>query len=157
MTINVCQGDRGVSGRLVSTGLHSIYTEYDSYSNIIPRSPDGQCLVSVWYVSWLGVSWCLYDRYRHKSVEVTAFVFLNNLSVKHFTSLTDVLSFPPNEKTVLQKSTFESLSVLCYDNFIVDSLRKWTIPQPQYAHFLCKQLHRESWSTEYKQQLSLIT
>lgn len=69
-------------------------------------------------------------------------VFLNNLSVKHFVSVTDVLSFPPDEKTVLQKSTFESLGALCYDNFIVDSLRKWTIPHSQYAPFLCKQLHR---------------
>lgn len=92
-----------------------------------------------------------------KCVEVLSFVFLNNLSVKHFASVTDVLWFPPDEKTVLQKSTFESLGALCYDNFIVDSLRKWTTPHSQYAPFLCKQLHIESWSTECKLQFSLIT
>lgn len=44
-------------------------------------------------------------------------------------------------------------SALCYDNFlIVDSLRKGAIPHTQYAHYLCKQLHIQSGSTEDKQQ-----
>lgn len=47
---------------------------------------------------------------------------------------------------------FESLSALCYDNFIVDSLRKWTIPHSLYIRTLSVQTapYRESWSTECK-------
>lgn len=88
---------------------------------------------------FLNVSQINTDR---KNVELLSFVFFLIIFPWSTSPLLLMSSrCPPNEKTLLpkedkkkKKSTLDSLGALCYDNFIVDSLRKRTIPQSQCGH-----------------------
>ncbi|KAM7406130.1 hypothetical protein PAMP_000529 [Pampus punctatissimus] len=109
---------------------------------------------------WAALMWscrcpssALYSPFLTASVPQNTFLDTNKPSIP-FPDSTEMHKFvlKPCFSTVnsLERIVVLPISYLPFMKRRGRTLMKWTIPHSQYAHFLCKQLHIESWSSEYK-------